>query len=344
MPRVPARLRFQAHRRPAPGHRQRCWRGCARRPLPDAAGRHRLGQDLCHGQHHRGACSAPRWSSPTTRPWPRSSIPSSRSSFRTTPSSTLSATTTITSPRPTSRAPTPISKKTPRSTKRSTACACRPPQSLFSRRDVIIVASVSCIYGLGDPEEYGKVVINLHAGETAQPRPRAAPAGRASITSATTSSSRAASSACAATRWRSCPPMRDTAYRIEFWGDEVERIARDRPAHRRDAGASTQPSTSIPAKHFVTPQDKLDSGARRPSRHELEERLEALRQQDKLLEAQRLEQRTRYDLEMLREVGYLLRHRELFAAPVAAPAGRAALDAAGLFPRRLSCCSSTSRT
>ena len=96
--------------------------------------------------------------------------------------------------------------------------------SLLSRRDVLIVASVSCIYGLGDPEEYGKVMVKLAAGRAARAARRCCATWWTSTTSATTWSCAAASSACAATRWRSCPPTRDLAYRIEFLGDEVERI------------------------------------------------------------------------------------------------------------------------
>lgn len=173
--------------------------------------------------------------------------------------------------------------------------------ALFSRRDVIIVASVSCIYGLGDPHEYGRVVISLRRGEVRN-RDRilrhlvdifyerndvALSPGKFRVRGDTL---------------EIMPAYGQTAYRVEFWGDEIERIL--------EVDALTgevlleHPSIDIfPAKHFITPQEKL-AVAIEAIEKELEEQLAYFRSQDKLLEAQRLEQRTRYDLEMLREVGY----------------------------------------
>jgi len=173
--------------------------------------------------------------------------------------------------------------------------------SLFSREDVIIVASVSCIYGLGDPEEYGKVVVTLTEGEIRR-RERVL---RLLVSSFYERNDAVLSRGKFRVRGDTLevmPAYGETAYRIEFWGDEIERIV------QVDAltGEIIQRHKTIsiyPAKHFVTPQDKL-AVALESIEAELDERLVALRDEEKLLEAQRLEQRTRYDMEMLREVGY----------------------------------------
>ncbi len=173
--------------------------------------------------------------------------------------------------------------------------------SLFSRRDVIIVASVSCIYGLGDPEEYGRVVINLREGEVRN-RDRVlrhlvdifydrndaslAP-GRFRVRGDTL---------------EIMPAYGETAYRVEFWGDEIERIL-EIDALTGEVLVRHRSIDVFPAKHFITAQEKLAIAVEAIEK-EMEERVALLREQDKLLEAQRLEQRTRYDLEMLREVGY----------------------------------------
>lgn len=173
--------------------------------------------------------------------------------------------------------------------------------SLFSRRDVIIVASVSCIYGLGSPEDYGRVVISLKRGETRQ-RDKILrhlveiyyerndfELGRGKF------------------RVRGdtlevAPAYGETAYRIEFFGDEIDRITEVDPL----TGELLLEHTAVdiyPAKHFITPQEKL-AKALEDIEAELNEQLKVFREQGKLLEAQRIEQRTRYDLEMMRELGY----------------------------------------
>ncbi len=173
--------------------------------------------------------------------------------------------------------------------------------SLFSRRDVIIVASVSCIYGLGDPEEYGKVVVNLREG-TFRNRDRVLrhlvgihyerndmdlSLGKFRVRGDTL---------------EIMPAYGHTAYRVEFWGDQIERIV-EIDALTGEVLLRHQSIDIYPAKHFITPQEKL-AVAMEDIGRELEEQLGIFRAQDKLLEAQRLEQRTHYDLEMLREIGY----------------------------------------
>ncbi|MBC7235442.1 MAG: excinuclease ABC subunit UvrB [Chloroflexi bacterium] len=173
--------------------------------------------------------------------------------------------------------------------------------SLFSRRDTIIVASVSCIYGLGDPEEYGRVVITLRQGEVFDRRrvlrhlvsifyernDAVLSPGKFRVRGDTL---------------EIMPAYGQTAYRIEFWGDEVERIV-EVDALTGEVLLEHRSIEIYPAKHFITPREKL-LVALESIEKELEEQLALLRAEEKLLEAQRLEQRTRYDLEMLREVGY----------------------------------------
>jgi len=174
--------------------------------------------------------------------------------------------------------------------------------SLFGRRDVVIVASVSCIYGLGSPEEYGRGVLNLHRGESIR-RDRVLrhlvqihynrndldlARGRFRVRGDTLDVQ---------------PAYRDFAYRIAFWGDEVERIV-EIDSLTGEVLVEHDEIEIYPAKHFITPEDKL-AQAIKDIEAEMGARLAELRAQNKLLEAQRLEQRTRYDLEMLREVGYV---------------------------------------
>ncbi len=173
--------------------------------------------------------------------------------------------------------------------------------SLFSRRDVIIVASVSCIFSLGSPQEYGRVVINLRRGETMRRdkvlRRLVDIYYERNDMTLTRSRFRVRGDTLEV-----MPAYGELAYRIEFWGDEIERITEVDPL----TGEVLREHGEIdifPAKHFITPADKM-AEALKEIEAELEERLKELRDQDKLLEAQRLEQRTHYDLEMLREVGY----------------------------------------
>ena len=114
--------------------------------------------------------SGPPSSSSPTSPWPPSWPPSSRSSSPTTGSSTSCRTTTTTSPRRTCRPRTPTSRRTRRSTTRSTGCATPPPRACLLRRDVIVVASVSCIYGLGSPDEYRQRIMAVRPGDTVNQR------------------------------------------------------------------------------------------------------------------------------------------------------------------------------
>jgi len=173
-------------------------------------------------------------------------------------------------------------------------------RALLTRRDVLIVASVSCIYGLGSPDEYLSFVLNVQKGEGTGLRRIARrlidmqyerndfdmTRGRFRVRGDTL---------------EIMPAYEELAVRIQFFGDEVERIVELDPL----TGEVLRDRDGIdiyPAKHFVTSQDRLNE-ALEDIESELAERLEQLNAQGKLLEAQRLDSRTRYDLEMLREAG-----------------------------------------
>jgi excinuclease ABC subunit B len=174
-------------------------------------------------------------------------------------------------------------------------------EALLTRRDVIIVASVSAIYGLGSPEEYGRDIVELHLGESRR---------RASVLRhlvAIYYDRNDVSFKRGTFRVRGdtvdiFPAYRDTAMRVEFWGDTVERITEIDPL-TGEILEERQAVQIFPAKHFVT-RAEVVTRAIQDIEAELEERLAEFRAQDKLLEAQRLEQRTLYDMEMLREIGY----------------------------------------
>ena len=174
-------------------------------------------------------------------------------------------------------------------------------RSLLSRRDVLIVASVSCIYGLGDPAEYHSFVVNIHKGETRNRNKLVRhlidmqyerndmdfTRGRFRIRGDTLEIQ---------------PAYEEIAIRIEFWGDEIERIVEVDPLTGEILGAREWVDI-YPAKHFVTSTEKLNA-AFVDIEEELQAQVDWFKSQDRPLEAARLEQRTHYDLEMLREAGY----------------------------------------
>jgi excinuclease ABC subunit B len=173
--------------------------------------------------------------------------------------------------------------------------------SLMSRRDVIIVASVSCIYGLASPEAYYKGVIPLEVGviyrRNALLRQLVESQYQRNDAELKPGSFRVRGDTL-----EIAPAYEDdTVYRISFWGDEVERMMKVNPVTGELYGEIAKLNL-FPAKHFVADEDKLQQ-AIKDIEAELEERLALFKTQEKFLEAQRIEQRTRYDLEMLREVG-----------------------------------------
>jgi excinuclease ABC subunit B len=174
-------------------------------------------------------------------------------------------------------------------------------RALFTRRDVLIVASVSCIYGLGEPEEYQSFVLTFRRGESL-PRVHAM---RRLVDMQYERNDVNLVRGKFRLRGDSLtifPAYEELAVRIEFWGDEVERIVELDPL-TGEVLAERDQIDIYPAKHFVTSKEKLEA-AIADIEVELAERLEELRRQGKLLEAARLEERTRYDIESLREFGY----------------------------------------
>lgn len=174
--------------------------------------------------------------------------------------------------------------------------------SLFERKDVIVIASVSCIYGLGSPEEYSEMVLSLRTGMEVERNQllrrlvdiqydrndidfkRGTFRVRGDVVEI-------------------FPVSRDEhCLRVEFFGDEIDRI-REVDALTGEIIGEREHVAIFPASHFVTREEKLLKAIENIEK-ELEERLEELRADNKLLEAQRLEQRTRYDLEMMREMGF----------------------------------------
>jgi excinuclease ABC subunit B len=173
--------------------------------------------------------------------------------------------------------------------------------SVISRRDVIVVASVSCIYGIGNPEAYGSVVVTMERGQ----RYRRQALLRRLVESHYDRNDielRPGTFRVRGDTLEVFPAYGETAYRAEFFGEELERLVEFKPL-TGEVLAERDNISVYPAKHFITEEEKLKAALQDIER-ELGEHLTKLRSHEKLLEAQRLEQRTRYDLEMLREVGY----------------------------------------
>jgi excinuclease ABC subunit B len=173
-------------------------------------------------------------------------------------------------------------------------------RSLFERRDVLIVASVSCIYGLGSPEEYGEVVLTIKVGQERR-RDRV-------LRHLTDIQYERNDQNFVRGKFRVrgdvleiFPSYEDLAVRVEFFGDEVERIVEIDPLTGEILGTRTRIDI-YPAKHWVTTQERLNR-AIADIEEELAIRLKELDGEGKLLEAARLRQRTNFDIEMLRETG-----------------------------------------
>ncbi len=174
-------------------------------------------------------------------------------------------------------------------------------RSLFERHDVLIVASVSCIYGLGSPEEYGEVVLTLKVGEERRRDRILRHLTEIQYERNDTNFIRG--------RFRVrgdvlelFPAYEDVAVRIEFFGDEIERMTEIDPLTGEVLGKRLRLDI-YPAKHWVTTQQRLNH-AIELIEDELQARLQVLEDEGKLLEAARLKQRTNFDIEMLRETGF----------------------------------------
>ena len=173
--------------------------------------------------------------------------------------------------------------------------------SLLSRRDVIIVSSVSCIYGLGSPEDYKELLIFIERHQTLY-RDKLLRRLIDILYERNDYDFRRGKFRVKGDVVEIFPAYEETAFRIEFFGDEVERIYEINPL-TADIVSEREKIAVYPAKHFVTTPPKIGQ-ALQTIEEELTERLKELGAQNKLLEAQRLESRTRFDMEMLREMGY----------------------------------------
>ena len=173
--------------------------------------------------------------------------------------------------------------------------------ALFSRRDVVIIASVSCIYGLGSPQDYGQVALKLTVGEIV----RRNQVLRHLVDIFYERNDTALQRAKFRVRGDVLevqPAYSDNALRVSFWGDEIERISEIDTLTGEIL--DDFPEVEIfPAKHFITHQDQVQE-AIVDIEEELKQQTAMLESQGKLLEAQRIGQRTRYDIEMLQEIGY----------------------------------------
>lgn len=173
--------------------------------------------------------------------------------------------------------------------------------ALVSRSDVIIIASVSCIYGLGSPEDYRKMMVDLRVGQSIQ---------RDDIllrlvdiqyerNDVEFQRSKFRLRGDSMEIW---PSYEEFAYRVEMWGDEIEQISIINPL-TGEVVSKLKEIYIYPAKHFVTPEDRIQYAVRE-IRKELDEQLAKFEAEGKILEAQRLNARTRYDIEMLQELGH----------------------------------------
>jgi excinuclease ABC subunit B len=174
-------------------------------------------------------------------------------------------------------------------------------QAVLERRDVLVVASVSCIYGLGSPEEYQRQVLPIHLNKTYYREALLRQLVEMQFTRNDIALERGTFRVKGDTL-EIHPTDEEVITRIEFYGDEVERIRVMDPLTGEVVGEPDR-ITFFPATHFISSKETIDR-ALKEIEQELEERLAWFRANDKLLEAQRLEQRTRYDMEMIREIGF----------------------------------------
>ena len=174
--------------------------------------------------------------------------------------------------------------------------------SLLERRDVIVVSSVSCIYGLGEPEDFAAMMVALRVGQEIKIEQllKRLVAIRYERNDVAFERNMFRARGDTVEVWPAY--WKDTAIRVEFFGDEIDRLSEINVV----TGAPIRRLTSIPiwpATHYVTPKDKMDAAIQEIYK-ELEERVKYFTDHDRLVEAQRLKQRTMYDIEMMQELGY----------------------------------------
>ena len=173
--------------------------------------------------------------------------------------------------------------------------------SLVSRRDVIVIASVSCIYGLGSPEDYKAMIVGLQTGQNIDRDEMLSKLVDIQYERNDTDPARG--------KFRvrgDCveiwPSYEEFAFRVEFWGDEIERLAIINPTSGETIN-TLEEMYIYPAKHFVLPEERIENAVDQ-IRKELSGRLEQFRRDGRMLEAQRINARTRFDIEMMLEMGY----------------------------------------
>ena len=174
--------------------------------------------------------------------------------------------------------------------------------SLFERRDVIIVASVSCIYGLGDPEDYSDLVLSLRLGQTKSRDEILSKLVDIQYTRNDMNFIRGTFRVQGDTIEIFPAAYSERAIRVELFGDEIDRLV-EVDALTGEVIAERKHVAVYPASHYVTTKEKMKIAVERIEA-ELDEQLAKLKAEDRLLEAKRLEQRTRYDIEMMQEMGY----------------------------------------
>ena len=174
--------------------------------------------------------------------------------------------------------------------------------SLFERRDVIIVASVSCIYGLGDPIDYEELVVSLRPGMIKDRDEVIRKLVDIQYVRNDINFIRGTFRVRGDSLEIFPVSSSENSIRVEFFGDEIDKIS-EIDALTGNVIGTREHVAIYPASHFATSSEKIERAIGTISQ-ELEERLEVLNKENKLVEAQRLEQRTKYDLEMLQEIGF----------------------------------------
>ena len=174
--------------------------------------------------------------------------------------------------------------------------------ALLERRDVIVVSSVSCIYGLGEPDDFAKMMISLRSGMTMDRDELLRRLVEIRYERNDVAFGRNMFRVRGDTVELYPAYYKDHAIRVEFFGDEIERITDFQPV-TGIANCTLQHVAIYPASHYVTPRDKMET-AMKEIRRELEERVKFFEENNQLIEAQRIRQRTEYDMEMMMELGY----------------------------------------
>ena len=307
-----------------------------RRPLPDAAGRHRLGQDLHHGQRHRRRCSGPTLVISHNKTLAAQLYAEFKEFFPDNAVEYFVSYYDYYQPEAYVPQTRHLHREGRLDQRGDRPAAPRRHQRPAQRRDVIIVASVSCIYGLGSPEEYRADASLLKKGDKVDTRRGLSASWSTCSTSATTSAFARGKFRVRGDVLEIFPAYEELAVRIEFFGDEIERIVKVDPLTgevvERDASGRHLPGQAL--RHC--PRNASSERSWRHRRGAWQQRLAGARgRRASCWRPQRLKQRTEYDLEMLQEMGYCPGIENYSRILSRAGARLAAVHAAGLLPRGL---------